>query len=253
MPVTVILPARVILGVAILLAMATAQTPTASPKGSAQNAAGGTLVAELTKSVDAKSKPNDKIEARLTMDLLSHGEILVARGAKIIGHVIDAKKRTHDVPYSRIELAFDQIVMKNGHEVPLKASIQALGAPTQTLATSYDDSADLNAANQTRAGEAIGKNEMLVIKRQSPEIVGPTNSGMTSEESSSSTARVNVARSLGPNSRGIFRMKDMELSDTTEASAISSTRQNVHLDSGTQLVLHLAEPQVFADSLRKAR
>jgi hypothetical protein len=258
MPVTVILPARVILGAGILLGIASAQAPTSSLPASpptSQVTAGGTVVAEFTRSVDArKVKRDDKIEARLTMDVLSRGEVLVPRGTRIVGHIIDARSRTRDTPDSRIELSFDQIVLKNGREIPLKASIQALGAPIQTLATSYNESTDMNAASQTRSGEAVGKNEMVNIKRETPGTLGPTNSGIASEETmDSSTARVNMARSLGPRNRGVFGMKYIELSGTTQGSAISSTRQNVHLDSGTQLVLHIADPQAFADSLRQTR
>jgi hypothetical protein len=44
-------------------------------------------------------------------------------------------------------------------------------------------------------------------------------------------------------------MKGITLSNTAQGSAISSTSENVHLSSGTQLVLHVAELQVLADSL----
>jgi len=44
-------------------------------------------------------------------------------------------------------------------------------------------------------------------------------------------------------------MKGITLSSAAQGSAISSTSENVHLSSGTQLVLHVAELQVLADSL----
>ena len=58
-------------------------------------------MAELAKSVDAKkAKADDKIEARLTMDLLSHGKVEIPRGAKIIGHITDAKTGVKQAPDS---------------------------------------------------------------------------------------------------------------------------------------------------------
>ena len=131
---------------AILAAMALAQSPasqTASPAARAslgQIAASGAIVAELAKSVDAKkAKTDDKIEAKLTMDVLSHGAIVIPRGTKIIGHVIDARARTKQVPQSMVEIAFDRIVLKDGREIPLKATIQAVGVPMQVSAPASSD------------------------------------------------------------------------------------------------------------------
>ena len=126
----------------ILAAMALAQSPAVSQttNGAAnaslgQIADGGAIVAELAKSVNArKSKAYDKIESRVTMDLLWHDKVVIPRGTKIVGRVTDARARTKDVPESTVKIAFDRVVWSGGREVPLKATIQALGAPMHTSA-----------------------------------------------------------------------------------------------------------------------
>src|SRR5258708_4024431 len=46
------------------------------------------IAAELSKSLDArKNKVGDKVEAISTMDLLFHGQIVLPRDTKILGHV----------------------------------------------------------------------------------------------------------------------------------------------------------------------
>lgn len=69
-----------------------------APAGN-QLAAGTIISVELSKTLDAKKvKANDKIEARTAMDLLSHGQIIIPRNAKVIGHVTEAKAHTKQSP-----------------------------------------------------------------------------------------------------------------------------------------------------------
>ena len=241
---------------AMALAPAASQTTSPAAKASlGQIAAGGAIVAELAKSVDAKkAKADDKIEARLTMDVLSHGEIVIPRGTKIIGHVTDARARTKQVPESMVEIAFDRIVLKNGREIPLKATIQAVGAPMQTSAPALSDLGGLG-QGQGVHDQALGPNEMRsILRTATPGSLRPANSaGGAEEPTDSGGPHRNLAPSQGPTSQGVVRMKGIALSNTAQGSAISSTSENVHLSSGTQLVLRVTEPQVLADSLRKTR
>jgi hypothetical protein len=243
----------------ILSAMALAQSPAASQTTSpaakvslGQTAASGAIVAELAKSVDArKVKPDDKIEARLTMDVLAHGEIAIPRGTKIIGHVTDARARTKQAPESMVEIAFDCIILKNGSEIPLKATIQAVGAPVQTSAPA---SSDLTGQGQGQGihDQAIGPNEMRALRTATPGSLRPAYAETGAEEPMDSDGRrKNLASSLGPTSHGVFGMKGIALSNTAHGSAISSTSENVHLSSGTQLVLRVAEPLALTDSLQR--
>jgi len=234
---------------AVLAAMALAQSPaasqTTSPAAKAslgQIAAGEAIVAELAKSVDAKkARADDKIEARLTMDALSRGEIRIPRGTKIIGHVTGARARTKQVPESMVEIAFDRIVLKNGREIPLKATIQAVGAPMPTSAPAMSD---LAGPKTEGSRFAPGRNEMAsILRTATPGSLRPANSaGGAEEPTDSGSPHRNLARSLGPTSQGVVGRRGIALSNTAQGSAISSTSENVHLSSGTQLVLRVNEP-----------
>ena len=233
---------------AVLAAMAWAQSPaasqTTSPAASAslsQIPPGGSMVAELATSVDVrKAKTGDKIEAKLTMDALSHGKIAFPRGTKIIGHVTDARARTRQVPESRLEIAFDCLVLKNGREIPLRATIQAVGAPMQASAPA---TGDLGEQGQGQGpDDAPGPNGMKKIRTTNPDSLRPAYAGRSAEEPTDTGGpQKNSAQSLGPTSQGVVRMKGITLSNTAQGSAISSTGKNVHLSSGTQLVLRVNE------------
>ena len=84
----------------------------------------------LSKSIDAKkAKSGDPIEARTTMDLLFHGQIVVPRDAKIMGRVTTATSRSKEAPESNLGIAFDHILMKDGRDLPIHVTVQAIGRP----------------------------------------------------------------------------------------------------------------------------
>ena len=252
--------ARIFLAAGTLVAMASAQSLTASQatnpvsKVSSQIEVRATVQAQLAKSIDAKrAKVGTPVEAKLTMDLLSHGKILLPRNTEIIGHIIDAKVRTKQVPESRVEIAFDRIVLKSGGKIPLKAMIQAVGAPIGT-STVDQDVGDLDLAKQMQSRPGPGLAEMKsIIAASFPGSRRPANSADGADATFNGGSQANMARSLGPANQGVSGIKGIAISNTAQGCAISSTRENVHLSNGTQLVFRLLEPQVLEDSLQKTR
>jgi hypothetical protein len=244
---------------AILAAMALAQGPAATRTtsnaanaSSAQIAASGIVVAELAKALDSKkARAGDKIDARVTMDVLAHGEIVIPRGTRIIGRVTNANARTKEVSESLVEIAFDRIVLKNGRELPLKATIQAVGAPTQTLVPGDQTVSDVD-STESRPGP--GKNEMRrIISSAYPGSVHPASAGASGGPTDGNSPQTSLGPSLGPGSQGVVGIKGIVLSNSAQGSAICSTSRNFHLSQGTQLVLRILEPQVLLDSLRRTR
>src|SRR5258708_256546 len=94
-------------------------------------APGSVIPVQLTKSVDAKkAKSGDEVQAKVTQDLKAgNGELIVPKDTKVIGHVTDAQARTKDQKESQVGIAFDHAVMKDGRDVSLPMSIQAIIDP----------------------------------------------------------------------------------------------------------------------------
>src|ERR1700682_4208742 len=94
----------------------------ANGNASANNAGAGlssgtTMQTELTKSLDTKkAKVGDEVTARVTQDVKSDGKVVVPKGSKLIGHVTEAKARTNESSESRLGMAFDRAVLKDGQE-----------------------------------------------------------------------------------------------------------------------------------------
>jgi hypothetical protein len=220
------------LTVVALVAGCFAQTPTASSDETLTKILPGILIpTELSKSLDAKkAKAGDKIEVKITMDLLSNGQIVIPRNSKIEGHVTSAKPHTKDSPDSTLGIAFDRIFIKNGKELPMQAAIQAIAPPLIMNNNAPGTPAAIGSAPPGQQSSNVGSGDAagtaLSSAQQIPSMTAPapvnatsSNGGLTSE------------------SRGAVGMKGVAVNSTKEANLITSSSQNVHLDGGMQLML----------------
>ena len=207
-------------------------TPSATVPAIDRIGPGTLMLAELSKSLDAKKcKPGDKVEAKLTVDLLAHGQIVIPRNVKIIGHVTDAKSQTKESPNSMVGIVFDRVIMKDGRELSMQATIHALGRP---LTLAPDDPMSPGRTNPSPGsqppgtmGTAAGPVSVQITPNNFPVSVGPK-----------TTAPIRISASpLTEQSQGVIELTEISLSKSKEVSVISSTSQNVHLDGGTQLLL----------------
>jgi hypothetical protein len=233
-----------ILGFVTLAAMGWAQqTPEASTETTAMQTqslrlpAGTVIPAELAKSVDAKkAKPGDKEEAKTSMDLRSHGQVVIPRNSKIVGHVTDAKPHSKESPDSKVAIAFDQIAIKDGRPLRMQAAIQAIGRPLQSQALTgnapMSEGGGMPPTGAPNAGGPMGNGDP---SRHAPDTTSPFPSGNASGNSSQATSA--TVAPLAPTSQGVVGMAGISLSNSGQASVISSGKDNVHLDNGTPLIL----------------
>ena len=212
----------------------------ASAPASDKLAAGTVVSVELSKSLDArKSKANDRIEARTSMDLLIHGQIVIPRNTKIVGHVTEAKAHSKESPNSTVGIAFDRVLMKNGRELPLQAAVQAIARPLQPALPLASDDSMSPATSGIPSASQEQRPSMAGVSGQPPSTYGtlyPGSSGSRSDNSSSPNSTVSP---LDPATKGVVGMKGFSLTTSGEVSVVSSNTENVHLDSGTQLILRV--------------
>jgi len=123
----------------------------AQTNGSNATIADGTAInAALSATVDSKkAKPGDEITARTTEAVKAQGKTVVPKGAKLVGHVTRASARGRGDAESALGIAFDKAILKNGQEVALNGSIQAL-ASAETAARA--GGADLDTMSDVGAG-----------------------------------------------------------------------------------------------------
>ena len=237
----------------------------ANGNASANNAGAGlssgtTMQTELTKSLDTKkAKVGDEVTARVTQDVKSDGKVVVPKGSKLIGHVTEAKARTNESSESRLGMAFDRAVLKDGQEVALGAVVQALAPPANVAASAMSqDSVGMSAPSARSGGSArssgggglggvVGGTTSAVggtvgaVSNTAGSVAGSTTGAVGGTVNSATGLAANGT--LGSTSQGVIGLQGLNLSSVTsgsaQASVISSTTQNVKLESGTQMLLQV--------------
>ena len=225
------------------------QNSSASTEAAASNqiAAGTMIPAELSKSVDAKkAKPGDQVVAKTTQDMLANGRVVIPHGSKIIGHVTQAKAREKGESESTLGLAFDKIVMKDGRELPLNATLQAIAAaPSNAAMNSEPTGEPMGAPGGGAPGRPGGGGAIGGVGQTAGNVAGTATStagnvGRTAGSTvGGATGAAGNAR-LNTNSQGVVGLSGLSLNagaDASQGAVISSQNKNVKLDSGTELML----------------
>ena len=199
--------------------------------------AGIVIPAELAKSLDAKKvKPGDQVVARTVQDMLANGQVVIPRESKIMGHVTAAQPHSKDQA-STLAVAFDSIMKKDGTQLPLHASIQAIGKPLQSAAQASENPSINESGGMP--GSASGGVGGMNRAGGAGYPAGQPASPPPGDTSTGSPAPSETA-ALSTGSQGVIGIDGLTLSNgasSDRGSVMSSSNHNVHLDSGTQLIL----------------
>jgi hypothetical protein len=227
-------------------------------RSSAALSSGTAMNAALSQPVDAKkNKPGDQVTAKTTEATKSEGKVVIPRGTKLIGHVTECKQRSKEEKESALGIVFDKAVLKNGEEIPLNVTVRALAA-AKTAASGSAGGDELSggggAVGSARAsgGGALGGVRSTAgaaagtVTNTAANAGGVAGGAVNSTVNAAGATRgavggLNAAGQLTSNSQGVFGLEGLNLnsavSNSTQGSLITSTSKNVHLDSGTQLLL----------------
>jgi hypothetical protein len=197
---------------------------------------------QLTKSLDAKKlKTGDEVDAKVTMDMkANNGEVIVAKDTKVLGRVTEAQARSKEQKESQLGIAFDRAVMKNGNDVALPMSVQAIISPTYLSGANTNNGA-ADSAGTSSSGNAGGAAPSMSNGRS-----GSMGASQSSLPSSSGTGTADNPSSAGPrqpingNTQGVLGFQNLQLSNASDAkqgSVVTSEKNNVKLDSGTMMLL----------------
>jgi hypothetical protein len=242
-------------------------------KNSADIASGTTMNATLSHPVDAKkNKAGDEVTAKTTEAVKSDGKVIIPKGSTLKGHVTQATAREGANSHSALGITFDRVVMGGGREIPVNFTIQAISAAETMASTSssFGDSALSSGGSMgggatggghasggllggvgSTAGGAVG-----TAGGAAGNVGGATTGTVNSATKLSGNAGgavmgttrgtsggLNSAGQLTSNSQGVFGLNGLNLQSATSGSGsaqgtlITSPDRNVHLDSGTRMLL----------------
>jgi hypothetical protein len=211
----------------------------------ARIAPGSIIPVSLTKTIDAKkAKTGDEVVAKVTQDLKTNaGEVIVAKDTKVVGHVTEAQARNKEQKESQVGITFDHAVMKNGSEMQLPMSIQAIVGPQNSGPQNSESSGGGNSGgvpssgaggypNSTRGGGMSGS-----TTSSAPQ--APSQSNLPSDTQTGTSTRPQITAQT----EGVVGISDLKLTSSTttanQGSLLSSEKNNVKLESGTLMLLRV--------------
>ena len=208
---------------------------------------GSSIHATLQKPVDARrNKPGDQVVAKTNEDVKSAGKVVIPRGSKIVGHVTEVKAREKGQAESAVGVVFDHAVLKDGSHMPLSLAVQAVGSGA-AAAQAEDDSlisSDNAAASGSVSGAGSGMTRtgggLVGGVRSTGSLVNTAGSIGAGTVNTATGAGAGASSSLTSNSRGVVGLHGLNLvwsASSSSSGTFTSHTSNVHLDSGTQLIL----------------
>jgi hypothetical protein len=225
-----------------------AQSSPQQASGPLKIASGSIIPVRLAKTIDAKKvKPGYEVEAKVATDLkATNGEVIMPQNTKVVGHITESQARSKGQENSRIGIAFDHAVMKNGENVPLPTSVQAIIAPSVLRPQTNND----NAASET-AGAMPSPQE----PGSSPASSSGRPGGMGSAEQPPTPSPATMGESPSPDrssakqyppitakTHGVVGISNLSLATPAnlgQGSVVSSDKSNVKLPSGTLMLLRV--------------
>ena len=209
------------------------------------------LAAQLQSALDTRhAKVGDRVILKTTEAIKQNGQVVIPKGAQLIGRVTDIQKQTESTGESHISLLFDQL-RSGSTEMPITASIlsitQARGS-AQTNNASIDSdlmgqsSAGMRSSSppRTSGGGLLGVgNAVGGVVNTTTSTVGNVAGGATNAVGSTVGATTTTAGNLSGALRGL---QITQSSDTSAqgGSTLSLTGGNLRLESGTTFNLAIS-------------
>jgi len=228
-----------------------AQQNPRSPSGNSPQSAspsriapGSVIPVELTKSIDAKkAKTGDEVVAKVTMDLKTNsGEIVVPKDTKVVGHVTEAQTRSKEQKDSQVGIIFDRAVMKNGGEMQIPMSIQAIIAPQGSNSGDANNGNEQSTATPSANASGASSNGGRAPGMGGTPPPAPNASTGSNTPTDASTA-ANAHEPITGKTQGVVGLRDLKLATSATAAAqgsvVSSEKNNVKLESGTFMLLRV--------------
>jgi hypothetical protein len=220
-----------------------------------------TMNAVLTQSVDArKAKPGDPVAAKTTEpSKTEHGNL--PKGTKLLGHVTEAKAAGSGETQSMLGFTFDRAVLKDGHEVPIRSTVNAIAASEGAANVGSEPmSAPMPAAPAGRSGgggllgggaSAVGglsgsaSGALGGAGRVAGGVAGSATSSVGAGAQSlrggaGAIGGLDARGMLSSESQGVFGLRDLSITHSAAgdgSAVLTSSGRTVHLDSGTRMLL----------------
>jgi len=247
--------------------VAGAVTETASSPAEMSSVSG-----QLASKLDSKTaKAGDQVVLKTDRTVKTADGTVIPKGTRLIGHVTSVQAHRSGSPDSNLGIQFDRAQLKSGQSFPIHSEIRSIEPPASAISSASMESEDaFDGGMMGGGGRATGSTRMAgggggllsggsqsalhhstsaaggigselggtvnEAARGSDRMSGNAVSGLHGSASSGAGATSALtAHSTGL--RGVMLSGD---ASGRAAGMLSASKQNIHLDSGTQMVLGVA-------------
>lgn len=240
---------------AVTLQAQTAASPGTTPNTTSSNSPAtapqtkqvqaASLTAELTKSIDSKrAKVGDEIDAKTMTEAKLPDGTNLPKGTKVVGNVVDVKAKSKEDKNSHLVLALNRVVLKDGHEVPIRAAVTSVTAPINNVS---NDMAAMPSAGGGSMGPPSGGSSPggggTSTSAPAPPASAPAMSTDTGPQAQSTQGQVLKS---AQDRVAVGNKPNITLSAPTtpeSAGVLDGTGDNISLASGTKLTLNVVPAQ----------
>lgn len=199
------------------------------------------IAAQLQGNLDAKNaKVGDRVVLKTTQAVKENGQVIIPKGAQLIGRVTDVQQKTKSSGESHIGLIFDQL-RSGSSQTPITASILSI---TQARSRAQTNNADMETDTMTRSsastrssssgnGGLLGGvgNTVGGVVNTTTNTVGNVAGSTTNAVGSTVGATTSTAGGLTGS------LRNLQITQSSDASAqggstLSLTGGNLRLESG---------------------
>lgn len=251
---------KLCLQVVILILCATlslAQRQKASVEGSGKAAADGKtlqlesglqLVAQLQNSLDVrKVKEGDKVILKTTKAIQENGEVVIKKGATLIGHVTKAQKKSKEHNQSTLSLVFDRLET-GSLSMPINATITSI---TEVAIMAQVDDSLFGASQSTGTGSAGSRpsqasggllggvtNTVGGVVNTTTQTVGGVGQTLGGVVNSTTDTTGRATGAVGSSVKGLQILQSTD-ANAVGSSTLSLTGDNLRLEKGASFNLLL--------------
>jgi hypothetical protein len=221
----------------------------AAPHTGPTLAPGTVIGAELSKSIDAKkAKVGQEVTAKALGDLRdTNGNLVIPRGAKLVGHVTAVTPASKQEPQSTLAILFDKAEPKGGQEIGMHAAIQAIAGPAPSPAM-QEQAPSSGGPESSGGGSPMGGSQPGMGPSGGGRTPGgPPSGGQNGQMGGGEMggqAGQPSAPTINANSHGVIGIRNLTLApeaSPTQGSVLTSSHGNVKLESGSLLVLRVIQ------------
>ncbi len=201
-----------------------------------------------------KTRAGDPVTAEVAEDVSYERSVIFPKGTKIAGHVVRVTSGGRGRAGSAIFVQFDKATLKDGQEVILNAGIQALAVgavapltPDADTPKSMDTDPHAVPVEDNSTGAAGNSATVVSTIYEAPRtsLRTPLAPAPAAEGEFTSDGL------FTPDSKGAFGRPDLKVytptSDGSHGTVLLSAKKNMHIDSGTRLLL-VVQPPPSGDS-----